>query len=293
MPLYSLLGHCDLSAALRTSATVHASVGLVLRRRRWLPALLFAAAAAFESGCAAKRIELPTGAGAPFPEAASAFEAATRECRGVRTLQLTLNLSGKVGATRLRGSVDGGFEAPDRIRLEGRHPLGRPVFILVAAGPDATLLMPRDERVLRGVAPADIVEALVGLPLSPGDLRLLVSGCGFAGEGASEGRQYPGGLVAVDAGEATTYLRQEQGQWRIVAAVRAPLRVLYSEFAGARAQTVRLQRTGPPSADLTVRLEDVNINVPFEASVFSVDVPPGTRPLSLEELRRSGPLGGE
>jgi hypothetical protein len=40
-------------------------------------------------------------------------------------------------------------------------------------------------------------------------------------------------------------------------------------------------------------LSDVNINVPMEAAVFAVDVPAAAQPLTLEELRRAGPLGGQ
>jgi hypothetical protein len=36
----------------------------------------------------------------------------------------------------------------------------------------------------------------------------------------------------------------------------------------------------------------VNINVPLEPEVFAVDVPAGAEPLTIEELRRAGPLGG-
>jgi outer membrane lipoprotein-sorting protein len=43
--------------------------------------------------------------------------------------------------------------------------------------------------------------------------------------------------------------------------------------------------------DLTVKLSDVELNVPLGAEVFQLDVPPDADPLTLEELRRAGPLG--
>jgi outer membrane lipoprotein-sorting protein len=49
--------------------------------------------------------------------------------------------------------------------------------------------------------------------------------------------------------------------------------------------------TESASADLTMKLSDVNINVPLEADVFKIDIPPGADPLTLDELRRAGPLG--
>ena len=243
--------------------------------------------------CAAKRIDLPSGAGSPYPAAPAAYEIAVKECRGVRTLQATLGLSGRAGTTTLRGNVDAGFEAPEMVRLEGRHPLGRPVFILVAADADSTLYMPRDNRVLRNVPPASIVEALVGLPLTPGELRAMVSGCGFGAAEAAQGREYSGGYVAVETAGATTYLRQQQGRWRVVAASRPPLTIQYWEFVSGRATAVHVVASGSPKADLTVRLSDVNINVTLDKAVFAVDVPAAAEPLTLDELRRAGPLGGE
>ena len=263
------------------------------RLSRSTPAVILLSLTASLPACAPKRIELPTGTGSPYAEAARAYEEAVKECRGVRTMQATLGLSGRAGTTTLRGTVDAGFEAPDRIRLEGRHPLGRPVFILVAGSGRSTLYMPRDDRVLRDVAPESIVEALVGVSLAPGELRSLVSGCGFGVAEHGEGREYTGGYVAVDTGGPTTYLRREQNVWRVAAATRPPLTVLYSGFVNGRPATLRVVSSGTPRADLTVRLSDVNINVPMDAAVFAVDVPAAAQPLTLDELRRAGPLGGE
>jgi hypothetical protein len=228
-----------------------------------------------------------------MPDAAAAYETAAKECRGVRTLRATLGLSGRAGTTPLRGNVDAGFEAPDKIRLEGRHPLGRPVFILVASGSQATLYLPRDNRVLRNVPATDIVEALVGLPLGPAELRAIVAGCGFGAAEPMQGRSYADGWAAVDTAGAVTYLRQLAARWRIVASARPPLSIVYGDFVGGRASTIRLQSTGKPAANLAVRLSDVNINVPLEAEVFAVEVPAAAGPLTLEELRRSGPLGDQ
>jgi hypothetical protein len=262
------------------------------RFRTSTPAVILLSLAASLPACAPKRIDLPTGAGTPYAEAARVYAEAVNECRGVRTMQATLGLSGRAGTTALRGNVDAGFDTPDRIRLEGRPPIGRPVFILVAGGGRSTIYMPRDNRVLRDVAPESIVEALVGVALTPGELRSIVSGCGFGAAEPSQGREYTG-YVAVDAGGTTTYLRREQNTWRVAAAIRPPLTVLYSDFVNGRATTLRVISSGPPRADLGVRLSDVNLNVPMEDAVFAVDVPTAAQPLTLDELRRAGPLGGE
>ena len=241
--------------------------------------------------CGARGPALPTGPGTPFPDARAAFDIAVAECRGVRTLSATLALSGRAGSTALRGNVDAGFEAPEKVRLEGRHPFGRPVFILVGASEAATLYLARENRVLKTAQAAEIVEALIGLPLDAAGLRSVSSGCGFGAADPSGGQSFSRGWVALETGDATTYIRQIDGRWRVVAASRAPLTVFYSDFVAGRPTTLRLRSEGSTKADVTVRLSDVNINVPLDAAAFQVDVPAEAEPLTLDELRRAGPLG--
>jgi hypothetical protein len=264
---------------------------------RGLPRLFVCALAALagSTACAPKRLALPAGAGTPFPAFAAAYGEATSQCRGARTITATLALSGRAGDTRLRGNVDAGFAEPASVRLEGRAPFGRPLFILVArdAG-TATLVLPRDNRVLRGAPPASIVEALAGIALGPADLRSVVAGCGLGAADPSAGRAYEDNWVAVDAGETTTFLRQADGAWRLVAARRAALSIEYDEFTAGRPTRIRMRAAagpGPPT-DVAVRLSDVDINVPLGDEVFAVDVSPQAEPLTLDELRRAGPLGG-
>jgi hypothetical protein len=44
-------------------------------------------------------------------------------------------------------------------------------------------------------------------------------------------------------------------------------------------------------ADITLRVSQLEINAAIDDGAFEVDVPPDAMPLTLEELRRSGPLG--
>jgi outer membrane lipoprotein-sorting protein len=248
------------------------------------------------SACGAKHFEPPTGSGAPFPDYAAALDQAREQCRGVKTMRVTLSLSGRAGSTKLRGRVDAGLASPGEIRLEGRAPFGRPVFILVARDAStATLWLPRDNRVLRGAPPAAIVEALAGVPLAPDEFRSVLAGCGFGTTPPSNARAY-GDLVAVDAADGSAqYLRRADNRWRLVASTHESLTVEYRDFTASRPSTVRMWRTVPRSserpADLTVKLSDVELNVPLEAEVFRVDVPPDADPLTLDELRRAVPLG--
>ena len=69
----------------------------------------------------------------------------------------------------------------------------------------------------------------------------------------------------------------------------------YDEFAvgpARRRSACARRRRRAPATDLTLRLSQVDINVPLDADVFQVDVPTDATPLTLDELRRAGPLGG-
>ena len=142
---------------------------------------------AFVSACAPKAPALPSGGGAPFPDAASAYAEATSQCRGVRTLSAELALSGRAGRQKLRGRVLGGFAEPGLVRLEAPAPFGRPVFTLVVRDGMATLVLNRDRRVVRDAPPAALVEALTGVALGPDELRAAIAGCGGAVDQISVG----------------------------------------------------------------------------------------------------------
>jgi hypothetical protein len=244
--------------------------------------------------CSPPRLRLPSGRSLPFAGFANAYSEAVSNCRAARTMTATLSLSGTAGGTRLRGDVDAGFAAPADVRLEGRAPFGRPVFVFVARDErSAMLFLPRDNRILRDAPPDAIVEALTGVRLGPGELRAIVAGCGFGVDDPSAGREYDNGWVEIDLPAGDSYLRQRDGRWQIVAATRGPLTIEYDDYRSSRPATIRL-RTGADSGSrtaLTVRLSDVDINVPLGPEVFQVAVPPDAAPLTLDELRGAGPLG--
>jgi len=245
------------------------------------------------AACAPKALVLPTGAGTPFPEFATAYQEATAACGGVKTLRASMSMSGKAGATKLRGRIDAGFAAPGRARLEGIPPFGRPVFVLVADGTRGTLVLPREDRVLRDAPPDRIVEALAGVPLGADALRTAISGCGFGGAATADGRTFANGWAAGSSGEATTYLRRSGTAWEVAAATLGGITVTYADYAAGRPSTVRLRAgSNASAADITLRLSDVDINTTLDPRTFEVELPDRPVPLTLEELRRAGPLGG-
>ena len=71
--------------------------------------------------------------------------------------------------------------------------------------------------------------------------------------------------------------------------------VTYADYAAGRPSTIRLRaesRAARAAADLTLRLSDVEINTTLDPKTFEPDLPAHPVPLTLEELRRAGPLGG-
>jgi hypothetical protein len=232
-----------------------------------------------------------------MPDYAAVFDEASAGCRGVRTMTAELALSGRAGSQKLRGRIVAGLERPGSMRLEGVAPFGQPVFIMVARAGQATLLLPRDDRVLSDAPPAAVLEALAGIPLEADDLLAILSGCLSAEPQPLQGRTYGSGWSAVDlAGSMTAYLRREGNRWRILAGTRGRLTIEYADFARDRASRIRLRMAGDASAaqaDLTVDLSQVDTNVPINPRAFSIVVPAGAAPLTLDELRRQGPLGNQ
>jgi outer membrane lipoprotein-sorting protein len=246
------------------------------------------------SGCAPARITLPSDAGAPFPDYSQVFTELTTACRGVRTLTAELSLSGRAGDQKLRGRVLAGFERPASMRLEGVAPFGAPAFILVARGQAATLLLPRERHVVRDAAAEEILGALTGVSLAPGDLQAILTGCVVAAPKAATGRLHANGWASVGLdGGATVYLKRVNGTWQIRAARRAPWRIEYPAWQGAFPAGVRLQSDMPAKVDLTATMAQVETNVDLDAAAFTVSVPADATPLSIEALRNSGPLQGD
>jgi len=261
--------------------------------RSLLASALAGAGLGLAAACAPRPVALPSGPAAPFQDFQYAYRQASESCRGVRTWSGEVALSGRSGRAKLRGRLLAGF-APGGLRLEGVAPFGPPAFVMVARDGDATLLLPRDRRILRHAAPGEVVEALAGVALGPDALRALVAGC-VAPDGAPhDGRAYPDGWVAVDLGDgAAALLRQRDGRWRIDAGRLPGLTVEYRDFASGTPRWLRLRSdtADRPPVDLTLAASQVDINVPAPAAWFALDVPPDAVPLTLAELRQAGPLG--
>jgi hypothetical protein len=254
------------------------------------------------SACAARMPPRPAGPATADPTAGDAFLAATAACKGFRSIEGELALSGRAGGERVRGRVLTGLEAGGAVRLELPAPFGAPFFILAGRDEIATLVLPRERRVLKDTPVSAVLERLTGLALSADDLRLIVSGCLVDRAAPTDGRQFPGGWQAVTIGpERVAYLRTVQGRPALVAADYGPWRVDYSQHAGGFPRTVRVRRAPGSSnpggeadvktaIDITARVEQLEVNTQINPRAWSVEVPSDADPMTLDELRSIAPL---
>src|SRR5262249_6332147 len=126
--------------------------------------------------CAPRLTKLPSGPGTPAPDIGQVLAEATEACRRVQSLTAEIAVTGSVGGQRTRARLVAGF-APTAGRIEAVAPFGAPLFIFVASGTDGTLLFPRDNRVVEHGVPAELLQAVAGVPLGSADLLRTMTGC--------------------------------------------------------------------------------------------------------------------
>jgi hypothetical protein len=187
--------------------------------------------------------------------------------------------------------VIAGFARPASMRLEGVAPFGPPAFILVTTGgADATLLLPRDSRVVRG-EPADaILGALTGVMLAPADLQAILTGCVTASP-PTAGLRHRGNWASIAFRDGSTMYLTRAGQaWQLRAARRGPWEIEYDTGSSTLPAAVSLHADMPVHVDLRAAITQVETNVDLDADAFTVNVPREAQPLSLDVLRANGPL---
>jgi outer membrane biogenesis lipoprotein LolB len=237
---------------------------------------------------------LPSDPGSPFPEYATVHDDVSMRCRGVRTLTAELSLSGRANGERLRGTLIAGFRKPDAMRLELRAgPLGTLIFVLAANADGATLLLPRDNQVARGPKAEDILGALTGITLSPDDLLAILTGCVVPEPQATGGRVHTNGWASIElGGRATLYLQRSGSRWRLRAARRGDWQVDYVDWPEGASFPARVEMvaTTPVPVELRASLAQTESNVDLPDSAFTVRVPADAEEISLDDIRRAGPL---
>lgn len=263
-----------------------------------LPRLGVVLAAVLATSCGAALRTLPHGPGAPSADVAAVLAEATATCQRISTLTAEVAISGRVNGQRVRGRVLTGLAAPSSVFLDAAAPFGASYFMYAARGDRATLLLPRDARVLEHGHPGAVLEAVAGVPLGASDLRLTLTGCALASAtSATAGRQHgtQWRVAIAEGGESFLHRASPSEPWRVVAVRRVEREVAwradYSDFESGLPRTIRLVSSDPRRFDLRLSLSQVELDATLGADVFELKIPASATPISLEELRRSGPFG--
>jgi len=248
------------------------------------------------TACGAPLMNLPARPGAAAPDAAAAFTQATLACRAVSSITAEVGVIGSISGRRLRARLIVGLAASASARLEA-FAFGQPLFIFVARAADATLVLPREGRALEQGRPGEVLEAVTGVPLDAVGLRLTLTGCTPPVTDVVTGRRLGEDWRVVTDRTSDLYLQRESraAPWRLVAAVhrepgRPGWRAEYREFEGGLPRRIRLASADRRRFDLHLALSQVDLNASLDAAAFEVRIPPGTQPITVEELRADGPL---
>lgn len=201
----------------------------------------------------------------------------------------------------MRGRIITALESGGLVRLEAVAPFGAPFFVLAGRNERATLVLPREHRVLKDTGVRDVLERITGLALGADDLRLILSGCLIDKATPSDGRQWGSSWKAVTIGpDRVAYLRVQNGQPVLTAAGYGRWHVDYSAHAGGFPRVVRVRSSlvprslgdggGDAAIDITARIEQIQVNTQINPRAWDVEIPSDAEPMTLDELRSIAPL---
>ena len=252
--------------------------------------VLVAAMAIGLAACAPRTFVLPAVVPTPAPESAEIWKTASSPCRAVTGARAALGLTGRVRDQRIPGlagaTLYAALSATGDIGLEARVS-GQLVFRLGGTSSNATLLLPSENRVVRGRAD-EIVDALVGLRLGPERLLAILGGCITRNEDVRQGERY-GKVLRVETPDAVVYLEPTDGPWVVRAGTADGLGVEYRRPAGDVRDIIFRSRPGATAGvSIVLHVKELDLAPALAPSLFAVVVPDDARPMSLQELRETG-----
>lgn len=237
------------------------------------------------TGCAGGRFVRPTGPSAPFPEGAGVWNTLSRPCRGVTGARAELRVSGRIAGEGFPGLTTGLAVDPDRLAIVATYNT-RPIFNLAGDASDVVLLDHMEDRVVRGPA-ADIVDALVGVRLTPARLLGLLSGCVSASEAVTSSERV-GSVARLTTPDTIVYLGERDGEWRLLAAEFGDVTADYRRLNDGWPVEIELRR---PDVRLTLRVIEFERNPQLMPALFRVRIPESYVEAPIETLQAGGPLG--
>lgn len=249
-------------------------------------AILLAASVITLAGCATGRFVRPTGASVPFPEAIDIWSDLTRPCRDVTAYRAQLRVSGRLHGQRVPGLTTGAAGDADRLAIAASHGATR-AFHVAGRAAEVTLLLPLDERVVRGPA-ADVVDALVGVRLDPAGLLAVLTGCVAAGADVANAERL-GAFARLTTSDGTVYLRQRGSEWQIAAAEMGAMTIDYRRLDAGWPREIAITRA--PDVALTLEVVEFERNPRLSSALFDVVVPASFAETPIDALREDGAFG--
>jgi hypothetical protein len=249
--------------------------------------VMLAATGLSASACAAHRFEAPQGPWLPAPDAAQLWTEATAICRDTTAMRASLKLSSTRRVPGLPSATIGiAVTADGSIGLDARTS-GQVIFRLGGNADRAVLLLSQGLRTV--TAPAvEIVEALIGVRLSPARLLSILDGCPGVRAPFEHGER-SGNLLRVTTGEGVVHLERTRERLRIRGGQIEGFHVSYERTSGPAPARVRIDSVPgrQPVVALSLQIIDAerNPDPPILPGVFVVNLPAGTTPMTLDELR--------
>ena len=237
------------------------------------------------SSCAGRSMFVPpVGPGVTVPDAAAAWDEATKDCRGLERVVSVMRVGGRIADTRVPPlNIDAAVVLNQSIYLSAVAS-GRPIFLLVGTPARATLWLRTDDRAVTA-APADILQALIGVSLSHDDLAGVVSGC-VAREGTFTSATRHDAMLAVHTSSGRAFIEQRGGRWQTRAFEGKGFTVEFVPPGRSIPQDAWVWASGgsaKAALRLTINEREINGSIPPE--VFRVpDGAQAAAPMTLEEL---------
>jgi hypothetical protein len=123
----------------------------------------------------------------------------------------------------------------------------------------------------------------------------VLSGCATFAARAVDAREYDGGVTALRFPDAEeVYVETIAGRASVRAAVVDGVVIDYQRSAASEWPQRIALRSEPgrtPSVSLSMRVDAALADPPADPAQFAVVVPAGASPMSIDELRASGPRG--
>lgn len=236
----------------------------------------------------------PVSTGVPAADAQAIWTPIATGCRATTAYRGAFGLTGQVGDRRIRGlasaRLNTALSSAGDIGLEATVS-GQLVFRLGGNADNAVLLL-RDPVRTVAARPDDILESLIGVKVGPERLLAIVAGCVTRDDVVGRAFRHDR-LLEIVAGDVTVYLEPAGASWRVRAGRFDDVLVDYGAIVDGTPRDVRIQSAaaGRPAVSLDLRVQVVQTNATLDAALFRVNVPDDAAPISLDELRRTGPLG--